>query len=362
VTTGTITTGSDSCGVYFRTKSWSGTDGKYSADGRPKLNPYTMTLRSTFKQSGAITPTGCGANCTNAGCWVTCRGSAIPSWNSNDDLILLGKLASNIRGHSFNAGTFIAQGHQLVAQSVSTISALYRSYRHLRRGDLSSALKLLGLTPGQRKSKDLQKKLSTGDVSGAWLAMQYGWLPFLSDVYESAKAFEVLTQPRQLKFTATRSKRVFNDPSASTPNYRCKGYNDRSIRYVYLIKENLSAYDSLALLDPLSVAWEVTPWSFVVDWFIPIGNYLEAKNVFSNVTGTWMKSDLTRFTAKGPVAKLGCQWRNCPNPGQDYIRTVSLTRTIGNTSLAVPLPSFERSGLHGKRILNAVALAHQKIR
>ena len=27
--------------------------------------------------------------------------------------------------------------------------------------------------------------------------------------------------------------------------------------------------------NPLTVLWEVTPWSFVVDWAIPIGRYLE---------------------------------------------------------------------------------------
>jgi hypothetical protein len=32
----------------------------------------------------------------------------------------------------------------------------------------------------------------------------------------------------------------------------------------------------VGLSDPLSVAWEVVPFSFVLDWFLPIGNYIES--------------------------------------------------------------------------------------
>jgi hypothetical protein len=34
--------------------------------------------------------------------------------------------------------------------------------------------------------------------------------------------------------------------------------------------------ESAGLVNPLSIAWELLPWSFVVDWFIPVGNTLEA--------------------------------------------------------------------------------------
>lgn len=33
--------------------------------------------------------------------------------------------------------------------------------------------------------------------------------------------------------------------------------------------------------NPALLAWELLPYSFVVDWFLPVGNYLESLNAFS---------------------------------------------------------------------------------
>lgn len=36
------------------------------------------------------------------------------------------------------------------------------------------------------------------------------------------------------------------------------------------------AASQLDLVNPLSLGWELVPFSFVLDWFIPVGNMLEA--------------------------------------------------------------------------------------
>jgi hypothetical protein len=37
-------------------------------------------------------------------------------------------------------------------------------------------------------------------------------------------------------------------------------------------------------LDPLGIAWEAVPFSFVADWFLPIGDYLDALSVFNGIS------------------------------------------------------------------------------
>jgi hypothetical protein len=49
------------------------------------------------------------------------------------------------------------------------------------------------------------------------------------------------------------------------------------------VAEPPSAMQSLGLLNPEVVAWELLPWSFVIDWFIPIGDYLQARATLSGV-------------------------------------------------------------------------------
>lgn len=36
--------------------------------------------------------------------------------------------------------------------------------------------------------------------------------------------------------------------------------------------------------NPALLAWELLPWSFVIDWFIPVGDYLESLSAFDGFT------------------------------------------------------------------------------
>jgi hypothetical protein len=52
---------------------------------------------------------------------------------------------------------------------------------------------------------------------------------------------------------------------------------------------NLNSWGSFGLLNPAAVAWELLPFSFVVDWFLPVGRYLEGLDVpmrFDHLGGT----------------------------------------------------------------------------
>jgi hypothetical protein len=42
--------------------------------------------------------------------------------------------------------------------------------------------------------------------------------------------------------------------------------------------------ETLGLLNPLSLAWELLPYSFVIDWFLPIGDYLAATTASAGMT------------------------------------------------------------------------------
>lgn len=52
---------------------------------------------------------------------------------------------------------------------------------------------------------------------------------------------------------------------------------------IEVINDSLLTLDQCGLINPLSVAWELVPFSFVVDWFLPIGTYI---NSMSDYAGT----------------------------------------------------------------------------
>jgi hypothetical protein len=124
----------------------------------------------------------------------------------------------------------------------------------------------------------------------------------------------------------------------------------------------MTAQRQLGLLDPATVLWEIIPYSFVVDWFLPIGSYLDNLNQIPNLVGRFVTTDIRE--------RKDFRWQWAPHGGaSDYIieltkfpsycdrSSVEVTRTV-SYNISVPKPSFNLDGLtKGLRVYNAVALA-----
>lgn len=367
-----MTTGSNSIGdptatAYHAMKTWSG------SDGRGKENPYNMNARvyqRTWAQSYGIwtllsnPPAVYGYRCVpshnartpNCDIW---QGAV---WSDSDELALLNKLANQIRGHQFHLGVFAATAPQAYNQAISTVTNIGRSMVHLKRGNIPQALRTLGLTPGQRKVSQIST-LREKDISSAWLAMQYGWLPTVSDAFEAAKAFEKLNEKRATIYVASHRTGKKYDSSASPSLYSCQGTTELSVKLKYRLEEEISASRELGLNDPLTVAWELLPWSFVVDWFLPVGDYFGALNLIPKLKGSWVRSFRRKYTGIGPTVVKQPADVKCGGYGSVQQRAIGLTRTVG-TTLSVPLPSFipPKEAMSAARIKNAIALIHQKLR
>lgn len=374
-----MTTGSKVSGDSVTSKSgktWSGSNGKYNPSGLIKENPYTMYAywwrRSyTYKSrvafqvwNYAVHPPVLGPvqyRCDPAPArGVSCDVVIASPWTSNDELVLLGKLAEAVRGHQFNLGVFSATGKQTYSQTLSTLGNLGKSLIALKRGRISDSFKYLGLTPGQRELKRV-KSLRDTDISGAWLAMQYGWLPTVSDIHEAWTAFAGRNEIRTKTYKVRHRVSKDYDGSVSPTLYSCANKFEESVILKYSLREELSTPRALGLTDPLTVAWELLPWSFVIDWFLPIGDYLEVLNVIPKLKGSYVRSSRQRMSGAFAYPK-SIDYLSCGS-GRWSGQHVWINRTVG-TSLSVPLPTFVglSDAMSPGRIKNAVALIHQKIR
>lgn len=367
-----MTTGYRESGIvgsdFHSYKSWIGDDGKYHPGTKIiKVNNYAMEAATLYKMKGTIKDGlpwippeywTCGAV---PGSYWDCSVTESSGWTSNDTLSLLGKLASKTKGHKFQLGTFLATGHQATSQAVSSITAIGSAMVSLKRLQFAKAFRALGYSPGQRAAKRIKGKAKQGDISGAWLAMQYGWLPTLSDIHEAWKAYEVHTaSERKVTIIAKKQKIKDYEASVSPSLYSCHGDVIERRRIAYTMTEYLPVARSLGLTDPLSVLWEIVPWSFVIDWFLPIGSYLEALNVIPSLKGSFVSTTYTTFK-NAKDHDIDPRYSAC-KPGRSIFRKVNFTRTQGD-SLSVPLPSFVPlpDAMSPLRIYNAVALAHQQL-
>lgn len=366
MTTGSRVVGNVDTPLYIY-KYWSGDNGRL-LNGVPKWNAY-VNYGWNVKQKREdvygrrwlweLSPYCCFPD--------------IITWTNNDELKLLSDLSEQVRGHPFNLGVATATGKQTLDLALHTVSRLTTSVRLVKRGRFSDAARALGVAPKRmpphlRLKADNPASLTSHDVSSAWLELQYGWLPLLSDVYGAQKAYYELTKaPRRLKVKAARSvSGKFYQPYnlVWSPVYGWRQFSTNASQhytrtYIHEMTEILSAPRSLGLTDPASIAWEIIPFSFVADWFIPIGTYFDALNTIPHLGGRTLVVTANKkqgICVGNPNAEPNLQCRGSETSGTFYYYGRSIP-----SSISVPLPRFKdvTDALNPAHLKNGVALLHQ---
>jgi hypothetical protein len=178
-------------------------------------------------------------------------------------------------------GADLAERKQTMSSLSTRVGQLILAARSLKSGNIRGFLKALGI-----KKRSVRK--SASDMGGVWLEYSYGWKPLLEDIHS---AVMVLQRPFP-KFLIVRGKAQAKGVEAifyqgQCPGYYCTDYTKGTFRTKVLIQSEVyvSSWvawkaNQLGLTNPLSIAWEVVPFSFVVDWFMPIGNYLQSLTDF----------------------------------------------------------------------------------
>lgn len=354
MTTGYVQTGGDGTkSLYIR--QWSGSDGQTIAGStKKKWNPYTLRLDIMSADGGGPNKDRFLQNMFsyyNSG-----------DWTANDELRALSDLSSNIRTHSFNLNVAAAEAKQTTFLVVNTLSKLTQALKSVRQGRIDQALRHLGaasprkhIMPVSRGSRQLTEK----DVSAMWLEIAYGWTPLLKDVYEAMAAYSAITNDSRTFTVIGRAKR--KDRQQFTYNDSVQIRQRRVIKRQIIVEleELMSVPRSLGLTDPLSVVWELTPLSFVADWFIPIGRYLELLSMIPQLKGRWCTTTTTIVESEMKPVSSGF-WSTYFAGAKATSKRITVARTLP-ASVPVPTPEFKplNQALNLPHVLNGIALLHQ---
>jgi hypothetical protein len=172
----------------------------------------------------------------------------------------------------------------------------------------------------------VSKDLSLGSAN-AWLGLTYGWLPLVGAAKDAAIAAAAQLSCRK---TTVRT-RFGSSHSGTIENHLIKASikSKRSVDLVFKIQEEarFTTLEEFGFHDPALVAWELMPYSFVVDWFLPIGDFLEARSVLNSLVGTYIRSEKIESTVFAPQSN----WEEIYHWSSPdaYTRDVTLNRTVG---------------------------------
>ena len=212
-----------------------------------------------------------------------------------------GKLVDKVHSVRADLGTTLVESREAVDMIVKRTLWLGRAYKQLRKGNFRGFINTLGMKakPKHRRTRWTRSK----DASGLWLEYWMGWAPTVSDIYNATQVImggPKGPQPFPVRAGARESVK-FHDRLRDGEHYLWTGnVFVHTGAMVQVTSENTALLGELNLLNPLVVAWNVVPFSFMVDWFGNIGSVLSSYSDFAGyrLTSAWTTS-LARLDYEG---------------------------------------------------------------
>lgn len=265
---------------------------------------------------------------------------------------------NRLRHSNVNIGVMLAEAKETSSLLVTAATRIAKSVRSFRRKSPDLFLKAI----------QHQGTASWRKTPQAWLELQYGWKPLMNDLQGAATSLDSSWVRDRDLFAVGAKKKVmdtctydtYTAPSTVNCRQTVSVEATQKIQLCYRLSNfHLALLSSLGLTNPLEIIWERVPYSFVVDWFLPVGNWLSALG--GDFGYTFINGSLTtfiRYSENGsPVNSSGSdQEFFCPIRGSAYY----LRRQIYVSS---PWPGLSfKSPVSSGHIANALSLLTQSLR
>lgn len=297
---------------------------------------------------------------------------------------LVARVLEKQRGNEWNVPVFLAEGRTTMDMVSNRAHHLVSLVRALRRGDANRFLD--GLRSASEGSGRRRRTVSNFNrdfgrnpreaAGNMWLENTYGWTPFMMDVHNAMDTLMDLAEERQEALvgrTRARVRSTVNPRGVQSANSyfdwdeRMTTYTEER-RMVWRWRPKAGSVPArLGLTNPVVVAWELLPFSFVADWFLPIGDYFSQLDTPFRVDHLGGSEGFRQHTkwvrAARPKPPLTASFTTFFAAGLANSEVVSLQRTplTGIPSLGLGDIVLDPQ-LGARRLLSGIALLQQNLR
>lgn len=180
----------------------------------------------------------------------------------------------------------------LVRNTAARLVTALRALKHGRLGDFVTALSFPGnQIPGAKQWERTIRTPASKRIASHWLEYSYGWIPLLIDVHDTAELLSqhIAGDNEVIRLSAKGEKETSKLVQVNNGGMYTNAVTNVSSKCRITVTAWVTDEDKLLLSqtgisNPALLAWELLPYSFVVDWFVPVGNYLQALGAFAGLT------------------------------------------------------------------------------
>lgn len=272
--------------------------------------------------------------------FTTVGAEGVPALNPSTAL----RIREKLEGRRLNLGAYIAEYAETIALFKGSARGIYRAYQ---------------LARGQRRIRvgRARRPLDLHDVSAAHLNAHFAFKPLINDLISGSFLLdEQVAEPIQCRDVATDAKSV-NVTTTRPDGLESRTRFTHSLRTMVYSELSVKAHNTPKIGNPLEWAWEATPASFVVDWMVDIGGWLNSLDALEGFSNVRVVNINRRKYLRGTYNQR--EYRpeySVTRPSTRF--DVFIERTIGSAVPIPPLPTYDPS----KSLLtlaHATALLHQ---
>lgn len=219
---------------------------------------------------------------------ATAPSAPAPGNYAEYEQFLLTEAIAKYKEASADVGMMLAEGGETLAMLISPFRALPKLLKKLNR------------PRNYRRPNKGKPGTALSYASSAWLQYRYGIMPLIYDIDTVRGMTRDLFSPRDFPYKKSRTVRQLSSSSITT-KFSARGTpggvyawgqyttstqtTARAMAFYRATNQSSGAQLGVDITSIPSMLWELTPYSFVVDWFADVGTWLRAITPKAGITG-----------------------------------------------------------------------------